>query len=207
MNFRMILRPSYSNLTGFRSSSGIIHIFPKISWFPSELSDESGRAQNPPVAWCYLTPAPNDPGLQLVGTFFILHKPNSTCILLGDGESLRTQAKFPGIIAMIVLLSGSICYAATVTGTVKDPKGAPFAGAFVQAQNIKTHVTFMALSDVQGRYRVENIPPGDYRILIRAIGYRTDPRSDINLTADKYLLRLCFAEECCALERHINLSG
>jgi virginiamycin B lyase len=148
------------------------------------LSDESGRAQNPPVAWCYLTPAPNDPGLQLVGTFFILHKTNSTYSLLGDGESLRTQAKFPGIIAMIVL-SGSICYAATVTGTVKDPKGAPFAGAFVQAQNIKTHVTFMALSDVQGRYRVENIPPGDYRILIRAIGYRTDPRSDINLTADQ----------------------
>ena len=33
--------------------------------------------------------------------------------------------------------------AATITGTVKSPDGTPFEGAFVQAQNAKTRMTFM----------------------------------------------------------------
>src|ERR1700690_3679410 len=53
------------------------------------------------------------------------------------------------------VLLGSACYSATITGTVKGPDGAAFQGAFVQAQNAQTHMTFMALSDSQGRYRAE----------------------------------------------------
>ena len=80
--------------------------------------------------------------------------------MLADGEYLRAQSKFPTIIA-VMILGGSMCDAATVRGTVIDPNGAPFEVAFVQAQNIKTRMTFMALSDEQRLYRVENIPAGD----------------------------------------------
>jgi virginiamycin B lyase len=97
---------------------------------------------------------------------------------------MRARTKLAAIGAMTVL-SCSICHAATVTGMVKDPNGAPFKGAFVQVQNAKTHMTFMALSDDQGRYRVVNITAGDYRLQIRAVGYKADPQSGINLTADQ----------------------
>ena len=52
---------------------------------------------------------------------------------------------------------------ATITGTVKGPDGAPFRGAFVQAQNTETRITVNVLSDPDGKYQVEKLPAGDYR--------------------------------------------
>src|ERR1700733_9240864 len=71
--------------------------------------------------------------------------------------------------------------AATISGTVKSPDGTPFEGAFVQAQNSKTRMTFMALSDPQGHYRIESIMPGEYRVGIRAVGFRADAQTGVNL--------------------------
>jgi virginiamycin B lyase len=77
----------------------------------------------------------------------------------------------------------SVAYGATVTGTVKAPDGAPFRGAFVQAQNTSTKIMVSVLSDRQGRYRIENLPAGQYQVQVRAVGYRTDPHGGVNLTA------------------------
>jgi len=85
----------------------------------------------------------------------------------------------------LVLLSGTSVSAATVTGTVKGPDGAPFRGAFVQAQNASTKVLTSVLSDRQGRYRIENLPAGAYQLQIRAPGFRADPRGGVNLAADQ----------------------
>ncbi len=84
-----------------------------------------------------------------------------------------------------VVLVGSASYGATVTGTVKGPDGAAFQGAFVQAQNTQTHMTFIALSDSQGHYRVESVPAGDYRVAIRAVGYRADAQTGVKLAGDQ----------------------
>jgi virginiamycin B lyase len=46
-------------------------------------------------------------------------------------------------------------------------------------------MTFMVLSDNQGRYRVEKLPAGEYQVMIKATGYRSDPRPAVNLTADQ----------------------
>ena len=59
----------------------------------------------------------------------------------------------------------SLANAATVTGTVKGPDNAPFAGAFVQAQNTQTKMTVSVLSDRQGQFRVPQLPAGEYQIL------------------------------------------
>ena len=56
----------------------------------------------------------------------------------------------PGLLILFVFL-GSVCHGATITGTVRGPDGAPFAGAFIQAQNTKSGITVMILSDDQGR--------------------------------------------------------
>jgi virginiamycin B lyase len=80
------------------------------------------------------------------------------------------------------------CFGATITGTVKGADGPPFQGAFVEAQNTKTKITVIVLSDSQGHYKVPDLVPGDYRVFIKALGYRADPRTGVTLTADQNLL-------------------
>ncbi len=79
----------------------------------------------------------------------------------------------------------SFAYGATITGTVTGPDGAPFRAVFVQARNAKTKMTVMVLSDNSGRYRIENLPAGDYQLQARTIGYRSDPRSGIVLALNQ----------------------
>jgi virginiamycin B lyase len=93
-------------------------------------------------------------------------------------------SKFLALIGAAIL-SGSACYGATVTGTVKGPDGSPFMGAFVEARNTKTKMTFMSLSDAQGHYQVEKVPAGDYQIQVRAPGYTFDPKTGVALSGDQ----------------------
>jgi virginiamycin B lyase len=79
----------------------------------------------------------------------------------------------------------SAAHGATVTGAVKGPDGAPFRGAFVQAQHAGTKITTSVLSDRQGRYRFENLSAGTYHLRVRAVGYTADPRNGIALTAEQ----------------------
>jgi len=75
--------------------------------------------------------------------------------------------------------------AATVSGTVKGPDGAPFRGAFVAAQNLATRITVNVLSQGDGRYSVKNLPAGDYEVRIKAVGYANDEASRTTLGADQ----------------------
>src|SRR5215813_10514606 len=90
-------------------------------------------------------------------------------------------------VAGLVVASMSAADAATVTGTVTGPEGAPFRGAFVQARNAKTRIMVSVLSDNQGRYRIENLPAGDYRLQIRAPGFKADAKNGVALAADQAL--------------------
>ena len=90
------------------------------------------------------------------------------------------------LICMTLAACGSsLGLAATVTGNVKGPEGSPLVGVFVQAQNNKTHITYMVLSDSQGHYRLQNLPSGDYALSTKISGYRGEPRSGVKLTADQ----------------------
>jgi len=88
-----------------------------------------------------------------------------------------------GVGSIIAAMSGAD--AATISGTVTGPDGQPFRGAFVQARNLKTKITVSVLSDNAGRYRVENLLAGEYRLQMRAIGFKADPKSGITLAADQ----------------------
>jgi virginiamycin B lyase len=86
---------------------------------------------------------------------------------------------------LCIVLSASAANAATIAGTVTGPDGAPFRAAFVQARNAATKITVSVLSDTQGRYQVPDLPAGDYRLSIRAPGYKSDPKTGIKLAADQ----------------------
>ena len=88
----------------------------------------------------------------------------------------------------LIMVAAWFAYGAaegTISGTVQDPAGAPFEGAFVRAQNAKTKITVAVLSDKQGRYRAENLPPGEYQVRATAIGYTDDSRSSVQVAAAK----------------------
>ena len=75
--------------------------------------------------------------------------------------------------------------AATVTGIVKGPDGAPFRGAFVSAQNLATKVTVNVLTRTDGRYAIKNLPAGDYFVSSRSVGYEGTDADKMTLAADQ----------------------
>ena len=91
------------------------------------------------------------------------------------------------LLLSLVLGCCSVGRAATITGTVKGAEGSPFQGAFVEAQNAKTKITVIVLSNSKGLYRIPDLPAGDYRVQIRAVGYRAEPRTGVTLAADQNL--------------------
>jgi hypothetical protein len=100
------------------------------------------------------------------------------------GAAMQRTLKLSGLLSAIILIA-TFARGARITGTVKGPDGAPFKGAFVQAQNTKTKITINVLSHKDGAYRVEDLPAGEYVLRIRAIGYQADPRNSVTLTGSQ----------------------
>ena len=97
---------------------------------------------------------------------------------------MQRISKILALMSAMIFLA-AFAHGATITGTVKGPDGAPFKGAFVQAQNTKTKITVNVLSHKDGNYRVEDLPAGEYVLRIRAVGYQADPRTGVTLTASQ----------------------
>jgi virginiamycin B lyase len=100
---------------------------------------------------------------------------------------MRAPGASASLAILLAVTTASLADAATIAGTVTGPDGAPFRGAFVQARNAATHITVSVLSDAQGHYLVPDLAAGDYRLAIRAPGFKADPKSGIALTADQSL--------------------
>jgi hypothetical protein len=62
----------------------------------------------------------------------------------------------------------------TLSGTVKDAKGAPIASAKVSLKNAATGQTTEAQADAQGAYHFADVAPGDYELLTSAPGFAAE---------------------------------
>src|ERR1700694_954060 len=103
------------------------------------------------------------------------------------GSAMRSFSWFPMVILSVAVSTASPARAASVAGTVTGPDKAAFRGAFVQARNAKTKITVSVLSDPQGHYRIEGLPAGDYRVGVRAPGYKAESKNGIALAAEQAL--------------------
>jgi len=94
--------------------------------------------------------------------------------------SLRQSMSLAALLGILA----SSAFGGTVSGTVKDPSGAAFKGAFVQAKNAATKITHSVLSDRQGRYRIPDLEPGEYDVQVKAIGYKSQPQKGVKVGTD-----------------------
>lgn len=62
---------------------------------------------------------------------------------------------------------------ARISGTVKDEQGQPLPGAMVEAKSKKTGLVFRATTDVNGFYRLLNLPSGVYQLTAALTGFAT----------------------------------
>src|SRR5258708_20064658 len=60
----------------------------------------------------------------------------------------------------------------TITGVVKDPKGAVIPNAKVLAHNVGTGADMPGQTDDTGSYLFSNLVPGEYAISVEASGFR-----------------------------------
>ena len=63
-----------------------------------------------------------------------------------------------------------------IEGKVTDPSGAAIVAAAVTISDEVNNRTFNAVTDQQGRYKVESLPPGNYTVVISAEALATEER-------------------------------
>src|ERR1043165_2642242 len=86
---------------------------------------------------------------------------------------------FVSLVFALVALPTAIVHGAggSIEGKVTDAKGAAVAGGAVTVPDPVSNQKFSAVTDNQGHYRIEGLPPGSYAVTISAKGF-SDFRRD-----------------------------
>jgi hypothetical protein len=75
------------------------------------------------------------------------------------------------IISVAVAVSAQTSSSGTITGVVKDEKGAVIPGATVTVTNLGTNATRTAVTSSEGTYEISQLVPGDYKLQVQAQGF------------------------------------
>ena len=88
------------------------------------------------------------------------------------------------MVAVVVAFSSQVRaadYAGSIRGTVKDASGAAVTGAFVKVKNAEKRLTFMVISQAQGRYTANGLPPGKYTVQGIGAGFESALSSPVEV--------------------------
>lgn len=101
-----------------------------------------------------------------------------------------TRIKFKIVAALVasLVLSASVFGQTSkgfVVGTVVDPDGAIIEGAGVKITNASTGTTREAVSDSDGRFRIDAVDPGDYKAEVSQTGFKTATRENLIVVASQ----------------------
>jgi hypothetical protein len=90
--------------------------------------------------------------------------------------------KLFGLCAISVSLTASLFGQTTsLNGTVSDPSGAVIPNATINIVNVETGLQREEKSDSQGRYNLEAVPPGSYKLTGKASGFADTVMNNIRL--------------------------
>src|ERR1019366_3298601 len=76
-------------------------------------------------------------------------------------------------------------YGASLQGTVTDKSGAVVAGATVTVTDQATSVSHSTVSDKSGFYRINELPPGTYKVDVGAPSFKKSSKSDVIVNAEQ----------------------
>src|SRR5258708_30175170 len=99
----------------------------------------------------------------------------------GRRETMLSQgSRIPAVIAAGVLFvsvhsTSAADFAGSVQGVVKSASGQALPGAHVKLINAERRLTFMLVSQAQGRYTMNNLPPGNYTVQGVGNGFQSKP--------------------------------
>ena len=71
----------------------------------------------------------------------------------------------------LLLIPGLFGQTSSLSGTVTDPTGAVIPNASITVVNAQTGSQRQAMSDLQGRYNMEQLPPGTYTLTAKSSGF------------------------------------
>jgi hypothetical protein len=103
-------------------------------------------------------------------------------LLVGHASLLHAQSRMTG---------------GDLSGRVLDPSGAVVPGAAIAASSEDTGLTRTALSDAEGRYTIQALPPGRYRIRADLTGFAARVIDDIDVPLGSTIV----------LDLHLAVSG
>src|SRR5262249_60218720 len=72
-----------------------------------------------------------------------------------------------------------------VQGVVNSAAGQPVAGAMVKLVNADRHLTFMVVSQEQGRFEANDLPPGQYVVHGVGAGLESTKSAPVNVEGGK----------------------
>ncbi len=111
-------------------------------------------------------------------------------------------ALFVFAVAAIAQVGGT----GSIEGTVTDPSGAAVAGAAVTAMNLATGVETASKTTVAGVFVLPLLPPGEYRLTIKANGFQTltQPRATVEALA---VVGMSFTLAIGAANQSVTVTG
>jgi Carboxypeptidase regulatory-like domain len=89
--------------------------------------------------------------------------------------------KLLGILSLSVLTASLFGQTTSLTGTVADPTGAVIPNATISIVNVDTGLQREDKSDTQGRYTMESLPPGTYKLTGKAAGFADTVVNNVRL--------------------------
>src|SRR5262245_47903844 len=90
---------------------------------------------------------------------------------------------FAGVLGVLVVAATCGAQDSVITGKVSDPSSAPLPGVSLTLTSPAVMGVRSVVSDEQGNYRFQFLPPGAYMVKFELSGFRTIIRENVQLTA------------------------
>ncbi|MBV9084869.1 MAG: TonB-dependent receptor [Acidobacteriaceae bacterium] len=95
--------------------------------------------------------------------------------------------RFGLLFCLIVGANWAQQFRSSISGSVLDQTGAAVPGADITATQVETSAKFTTKSTADGHYTITQIPPGTYRVIVDAPGFKHFTREGLQVNADQAL--------------------
>src|SRR5947209_4221933 len=121
--------------------------------------------------------------------FSAAERPEASISVIEEETMVSHGSGFLAVTAAVSLLAGvqsmrAADFPGSVAGVVKTASGEALPGAYVKLINPERRLTFMVVTQAQGRFTMNNLPTGNYTVQGIGNGFQSKP-VPVALTADK----------------------